>query len=201
MRVVLVHGILDTGKVFRSLTAYLSALGAHCLTPSLEPSDGRDGLEDLARKLAAAIDAHWGPDQPIDVIGFSMGGLVARYYLQELGGHRRTRRFFAISSPFGGTFWSHLYPGLGAAQMAPGSAFLAQLDQTVDLLDGIALYSFWTPFDLVIVPPTSSVWPPAENIRVLAPCHPCMLWSGELKGHIASRMGLPRPDPLPEGPA
>ena len=103
-------------------------------------------------------------DSNDDGIGDFQGLIQKLDYLQELGGHRRTRRFFAISSPFGGTFWSHLYPGLGAAQMAPGSAFLAQLDQTVDLLDGIALYSFWTPFDLVIVPPTSSVWPPAENI-------------------------------------
>jgi hypothetical protein len=60
-------------------------------------------------------------------------------------------------------------------------------------LDGIELYSFWTPFDLVIVPPTSSVWPPAENVRVLAPCHPCMLWNRALKAQIASRMGLTQP--------
>lgn len=195
MQVVLVHGILDTGKVFRSLTAHLTALGAQCLTPSLEPNDGRCGLEELARKLAAAIDARWGPERPIDLIGFSMGGLISRYYLQELGGHRRTRRFVAISAPFAGTLWSHVYPGLGVAQMAPGSAFLAQLDQTADLLDGLELYSFWTPFDLVIIPPTSSVWPRARNIRVLAPCHPCMLWSRELKGQIASCLGLISPGP------
>jgi triacylglycerol lipase len=197
MRVVLVHGILDTGRVFRSLVAHLTALGAECLTPTLEPSDGRDGLEDLAGKLTRAVDARWGPEQPIDVIGFSMGGLIARYYLQELGGYHRTRRFFAISTPFAGTFWSHFYPGRGAAQMVPGSGFLTQLEQTADLLDGIEAYSFWTPFDLVVIPPTSSVWPRAENIRVLAPCHPCMLWSGDLRGLIASRMGLDRyaPDP------
>jgi len=193
MRVVLVHGILDTGRVFRSLVAHLTALGADCLTPTLEPSDGRDGLEGLAEKLATAIDVRWGPQQVIDVIGFSMGGLIARYYLQELGGYRRTRRFFAISAPFAGTFWSHFYPGRGAAQMVPGSGFLTQLEQTADLLDEIELYSFWTPFDLVIIPPTSSVWPRAENIRVFAPCHPCMLWSGELRGLIASRMGLVGP--------
>lgn len=195
--VVLVHGILDTGKVFRSLRADLMAHGARCLAPSLEPSDGRDGLEDLAHKLAATIEAQWGQERPIDLIGFSMGGLIARYYLQELGGHLRTRRFFAISAPFGGTLWSRLYPGLGAAQMAPGSAFLGRLEQTEDLLDGIELYSFWTPFDLVIIPPASSIWPRAENIRVLAPCHPCMLWSRELKGHIVSRMGLIPLDPGP----
>jgi triacylglycerol lipase len=191
MRVVLVHGIYDNGAVFSSLSGYLGKRGAECLAPSLLPSDGSAGLEDLARKLAAIVDGAFGPDTPIDLVGFSMGGLVSRYYLQELGGYRRTRRFFAISVPFAGSWWSRVYPGQGIAQMRPGSAFLAQLDQTADLLDGVSVYSYWTPFDLVIVPPTSSVWTHAENIRLLAPCHPCMLWNRALMEDIAGRMGLP----------
>jgi triacylglycerol lipase len=190
MRVVLVHGILDTGKVFRSLSDALTERGAECLTPSLTPNDGRDGLEVLAGQLAGIVDSAWGPDAPIDLIGFSMGGLIARYYLQELGGHRRTRRFFAISAPFGGSLWSRLHWGFGVSQMRPGSPFLAQLEQSAALLEGMELHSYWTPFDLVIIPPTSSVWDRAENTRVLAPCHPCMLWSRTLREHIAARMGL-----------
>jgi len=194
MRVALVHGILDTGKVFDSLADYLTRRGSECATPSLIPNDGRNGLESLAVQLCGAIDSAWGPDSPIDLIGFSMGGLIARYYLQELGGHRRTRRFFAISTPFGGTLWSHLYLGHGVSQMRAGSAFLGQLEQGAGLLEGIELYSYWTPFDLVVLPPTSSVWDRAENIRILAPCHPCMLWSHALRQDIAARMGLGSPE-------
>lgn len=190
MAVVMVHGILDTGKVFRRLAADLEARGARCLCPSLSPSDGRDGLPDLSGKLDAAIREGVAAQEPIDLIGFSMGGLISRYWLQELGGHARVRRFFAISVPFAGSLWSWLMPSAGVRQMRPGSGFLAELEAGAGRLDGIEIVSYWTPFDLVIVPPSSSVWERAENIPLLVPCHPCMLWSRALREDIAARIGL-----------
>ncbi len=192
IRAVLVHGILDTGQVFRGLAAYLTARGVECLTPSLSPNDGRYGLRHLAEQLKRRIDAAFGPDTPIVLVGFSMGGLISRCYLQDLGGYRRTRRFFAISVPFAGTLWSELgLGGRGVKEMRPGSDFLAGLERGVDRLKGMEIVSYWTPFDLVIVPPTSSVWPRAHNVRILAPCHPCMLWSAGLKRDLSTRLGLP----------
>jgi len=190
MAVVMVHGILDTGDVFSTLATYLEALGADCLTPSLTPSDGRDGLPDLAQKLDGIIRERLAPDEPVDLIGFSMGGVIARYWLQEVGGYGRTRRFFAISAPFAGSLWSHLHSGLGVRQMRPGSDLLRRLEAGEGRLEGMDLVSYWTPLDLVIVPPTSSIWRRAENVRLLIPCHPCMLWSRTLRHDIARRMGL-----------
>lgn len=190
MRVVLVHGIMDTGRVFRSLVKQLTALGAECLSPSLEPNDGHRGLAVLAEQLKQEIDARFGPEAEINLIGFSMGGLISRYYLQALGGHRRTRRFFAISVPFEGTWWSHLGRGQGVSEMRPDSDFLRQLHAGEGVLAGMELVSYWTPFDLVIIPPTSSIWGRAENLRILAPCHPCMLWHPGLGRDLVQRLGL-----------
>lgn len=191
IRAVLVHGILDTGRVFRNLAGHLSARGVECLMPSLSPNDGRHGLGVLAEQLKRRVDAAFGPDDPINLVGFSMGGLISRCYLQDLGGHRRTRRFFAISVPFAGTLWSNLgVGGRGVQEMRPGSAFLAGVERGTDRLKGMEIVSYWTPFDLVIVPPMSSVWPRAQNVRILAPCHPCMLSSAALKRDLSARMGL-----------
>jgi triacylglycerol lipase len=167
---------------------FLEARGHQCLAPSLAPNDGRDGLEPLAAQLGRAIDAAWGADATCALIGFSMGGLISRIYLQELGGHRRVDRFFAISVPMAGSAWSWLHGSAGVRQMRPGSALLRRLDAGVDCLEGLALYSYWTPLDAVIVPPTSSVWPPARNRRIWAGCHPCMLWNRELLEDIAGHL-------------
>jgi triacylglycerol lipase len=188
MRVVLVHGIFDTGSKFKSLQPYLEARGHTCLAPSLTPNDGRDGLPALAQQLKHRIDAAFGPDAPFALVGFSMGGLVSRWYLQELNGHARVDRFAAISAPMQGTIWAYGYPGEGAMQMRPRSDFLARLGATVHRLDRMELLAYWTPFDAVIIPQDSADWQLADSRRIPALCHPCMLWHPELMADLAERL-------------
>jgi triacylglycerol lipase len=188
MRIALVHGILDTGRKLRPLKAHLEGLGHDCLAPSLSPSDGRGGLLPLAEQLAQAIDLKWGAAAPIALVGFSMGGLISRLYLQELGGHARVDRFFAIAAPMHGTLLGWTFWGEGARQMRPGSALLQRLDASAGRLAGIRLYAYWTPFDTAILPPTSARWELAENRRIPAPCHPCLLWHPQLLADIAARL-------------
>src|SRR6185437_5689872 len=38
----------------------------------------------------------------ITIVGHSMGGVVARWYVQELGGDTRVERTISLASPFGG---------------------------------------------------------------------------------------------------
>ncbi|WLT39844.1 hypothetical protein NON20_10925 [Synechocystis sp. B12] len=49
------------------------------------PNDGSASLAVLAEQVKQYIDGQFAPQQPVDLIGFSMGGLVTRYYLQRLG--------------------------------------------------------------------------------------------------------------------
>jgi triacylglycerol lipase len=188
MRVVLVHGIFDTGSKFKVLQPYLESRGHQCLAPSLTPNDGRDGLPALAEQLKGKIDAAFGPDAPFALVGFSMGGLVSRWYLQELGGHARVDRFVAISAPMQGTVWAYGYPGAGAKQMRPGSDFLARLGTTVDRLAHLELFAYWTPYDAVIVPQASADWDLADSRRIPALCHPCMLWHEALLAELAAAL-------------
>ncbi len=129
----------------------------------------------IAQKLAQEIQRKFGDTETIALIGFSMGCLISRYYLQELGGHQRTRLFFAISGPHAGSLLAHCYIGQGAVDMRPRSAFLQQLDATEHRLAAVALYAYRTPFDLMILPSSSSDWAAAENLKVHALAHPLML--------------------------
>ncbi len=187
-RVVLVHGFLENGNTFKPLQKRLEKRGFVCYRPKLIHSDGRGGLEYLAAHLKKDIDAEFGPDQPINIVAFSMGGLVSRYYLQNLGGAARCKKLVTVSSPHNGTNAAWLYPSKGAVQMRPGSPFLADLNSTQDRLGKIPVSSYRTPMDLIILPPTSSIWDRAENLEYPVILHPLMLSSKPVINDIEQRL-------------
>jgi triacylglycerol lipase len=187
-RVVLVHGFLETGNNFRMLRERLCKRGFDCLVPRLRPCDGRGGLEALAAGLKRDIDDAFGHGAPFSLVGFSMGGIVGRHYLQELGGAARCRSFITISSPHNGTHMAWLYPTLGAVQMRPGSLFLSQLVDGEKRLGSIPVASYRTPCDLMILPATSSCWQRAENLSFRVLLHPLMLNTPDVLDEIERRL-------------
>ena len=54
-------------------------LGWEVFDIDLVPNNGDTRLELLAQQVAILVD-RIAPHQPIDLLGFSMGGLVTRYY-------------------------------------------------------------------------------------------------------------------------
>jgi triacylglycerol lipase len=175
MNIILVHGIFDDATIYRKMAGKLSALGHECFAPSLKPADARKGISDLSHKLRDEIDETFKAGESFVLIAFSMGCLVARFYLQELGGLKRCQSFHAISGPHRGSLLAYLYPGQGAKEMRPGSDFLRRLKGSGDLLADTPVYSYRTPFDLMIIPSSSSQWEIAENIRTMCPIHPRMV--------------------------
>lgn len=154
--VVLVHGIWNTASIFYPLRTYLVEAGWQVHALSMTPNNGDAPLEVLAEQVADFVEQTLPAGQPFDLVGFSMGGLVSRYYVQRLGGLARIQRFITISAPHRGTVlgcFSHRY---GARQMRPGSPFIKALNQDIDRLQAVQFFSFWTPFDLLILPPWSS---------------------------------------------
>lgn len=183
---VLVHGIFDTGTIFNKMAHFFKKRGLHSLAPSLHPSSGAEGLEVLARQLQQYIDTHIPADQPLNLIGFSMGGLICRYYLQRLGGMQRVQRFVAISVPQHGSLLAWFIPNRGCRQMRPGSLFLQDLDRDVASLTAIDVLSLWTPFDLMIIPAKSSVLGVGKELQVPVLLHDWMIKDTRVLTAIAS---------------
>jgi pimeloyl-ACP methyl ester carboxylesterase len=113
--VVLVHGFLGDPTNFLLLRSYLSARGMHnfasfCYAPRLD-------YQRLARRLGQAIDVvrrEMGAQQ-VDVVGHSLGGLIARYLI-EMEGDDRIRRLVTIGSPyFANPLWPHEMSIFGAS--------------------------------------------------------------------------------------
>ena len=173
--VVLVHGIWNTAAIFNPLRAYLEAAGWPVYTPTLRPNNGDAPIEVLAQQVASFINEHLGTTQPFHLIGFSMGGLTSRYYAQRLGGLNRVKTFVTISTPHGGTLLALGSAKPGVKQMRPGSHFLQNLNQDVDRLRERPFFSFWTPFDLLILPPWSSCLSIGFTQKLSVPSHNRMI--------------------------
>ncbi|MHC5826062.1 MAG: esterase/lipase family protein, partial [Nostoc sp.] len=101
--VLLIHGIDDTETVFYQMRNYLIQTGLSVYALNLVPNNGDVGLDELAKQVSDYVTATFAPEQRLDLVGFSMGGIVSRYYIQRLGGINRVQRFITISSPHHGT--------------------------------------------------------------------------------------------------
>ncbi|MGF1535260.1 MAG: esterase/lipase family protein [Elainellaceae cyanobacterium] len=173
--VLLIHGLDDTSAKFHRLQPYLRDRGWMVHAIDLFPSSGAVGLDVLAHQVSEYVEHTFAAGQPIDVVGYSMGGLIGRYYLQQLGGVDRVQRLVTVASPHQGTMTAYLRPNVGACQMRQGSAFLATLNQSVSRLSGISVTSIWTPLDLMIVPAQSSWLPVGRQVKVPVALHHWMV--------------------------
>lgn len=173
--IVLVHGLTDTAAIFDTMTPQLARLGWTVYSLDLIPSNGDQPLEVLAKQLSNFIATKLPIEQPFDLVGFSMGGIVSRYYLQRLGGLERIQRFVTIASPHNGTLTGFLSWRPGCVQMRPNSPFLNDLNRDVKMLDQVKFTSIWTPMDTMIIPASSSVLPVGQNVQVQVPFHAWMV--------------------------
>ncbi len=158
---MLVHGLGDTPDVFWRLIQRLDQDQIPVSAPNLPHRLGVTPLRMLAAQLDRHIQARWG-DQVVDLLGFSMGGVIGRIWLQDLGGASRCRRFISVGSPQRGTFTAQWIPRCmfaGLADMKRGSALLNHLNTTLASLDAVECTSFFCRWDLMVMPGWQAVLP------------------------------------------
>ncbi|MFD4030309.1 esterase/lipase family protein [Streptomyces sp. NPDC058637] len=151
--VVLLHGFIDNRSVFVLLRRSLSRHGWHHLE-SLNYSpltcDIRTAAELLGRHVEE-ICARTG-HREVDIVGHSLGGLIARYYVQRLGGDRRVRTLVTLGTPHCGTA---VAPVAGAhpivRQMRGGSDLIEELRHPAPGCR-TRFISFWSELDRMMVP-------------------------------------------------
>ena len=172
------HGLLDTPEVFQKLLREIGDRRVDLLIPHLSLRLGRTPIEEAAAELAHHIDAAYPGQSPLDLLGFSIGGVIARTWIQRLGGHRRTRRFISLGSPHQGTLTAQPWPGQifkGLADLKRGSALLRDLNSNVEALEAIDCHSFYSALDLAVLPGWSAVLPIGARTELPVATHPQLL--------------------------
>lgn len=161
---VLLHGLWDTPRLFRRLENELlrRCPSLELFAPHLPHRLGAVPIRDLAAALAGRIEERFGSSTTLDLFGFSMGGVIARTWLQEHRGWERTRRFVCLGSPQNGTLAAQLVPRrllAGIADMKIGSALLRDLERERALLEPLDCHSLFTATDLTVFPGWRAVLP------------------------------------------
>lgn len=130
-----------------------------------------------ADQLTRFLNQHAPPDEPVTLIGHSLGGLVVREFSQRRPESIAIRRLVTLGTPHYGTRLATLAPRLHA--LAPGSDLLQQINQGEhdEAVDVIAISS---TFDALIVPPGNAIFPNAFNIQLNDIGHNGLLYSGRV---------------------
>ena len=119
--VVFVHGIFASAGVFRPMRRALS-LNSKLKFASFTHAPGV-GVKRIAGRLAELLD-ELPSGVRVHIIGHSLGGIVARWYVQELGGHARATQTISLASPFGGAALAAAFPFSVGADLREGSSLL-----------------------------------------------------------------------------
>ncbi|MGW1589442.1 alpha/beta fold hydrolase [Streptomyces sp. NPDC002386] len=183
--VVLLHGFIDNRSVFVLLRRSLARSGrqrVESLNYSPLTCDIRIAAELLGRHVEEICE-RTGSTQ-VDIVGHSLGGLIARYYTQCLGGDLRVRTLVTLGTPHSGT---RAVPLASAhpivRQMRPGSEVIEELTRPAPGCR-TRFVSFWSDLDSVMDPLESACidHPDLEvrNVRVTGighlalPVHPAV---------------------------
>ena len=149
--VVMIHGFMAAAPVFDPLRRRLASELGWASMAFGYPSYG--SFEATAQRLADALDRHVPASTELILVGHSLGGMLARWYVHELGGAERVSRVVTISTPHQGTRVARLAPfGLGAA-IRPGSPVISRLEAA---RGGPVHYAFAGAEDAT-VPPESAL--------------------------------------------
>lgn len=178
--VILIPGIFDYGRSMHKMADALNLQGFEAHYIRLRPNTGWHGMEALALQLRDLVESVADTDHTCSLVGFSMGGIVARYYLQRLGGIGRVHKFIALSSPHFGSVWASFLPYKGGAQLRIGSDFLADLNRETAILESTAPVSISTPYDFTILPQRSAHLPLGTAYQVPVPLHRWVPLSGKV---------------------
>lgn len=155
--VLLVHGLVDNRSVFTVLRRALARRGFGNVVTTNYSIFTRD-VGTAARELGQVVDRmcdRTGHDR-IHVIGHSLGGLIARYYVQRLGGDARVASLVTLGTPHGGTAWSRLAPHWLAHasvlnQLRPDSPLVRELEEPASGCR-TSILAIYSDLDQIVVP-------------------------------------------------
>ncbi len=154
--ILLLHGMIDNRSVFTLLRRGLRRRGfGRVTTMNYSPLTGdvRVAAAALSEEVEALV-AETGYER-IHIIGHSMGGLIARYYVTRLGGDERVHTLVTLGTPHQGTYLAYGWPSRLCRQLRPGSALMRELEQPVPPCR-TRFVAYWSDLDQVIIPQSNA---------------------------------------------
>ncbi len=175
--VLLLHGFLCNGRVWSALQNRLQSAGFGPIeAPDIVPLLA--DIETQARRVAPellALQARCNGERVV-IIAHSMGGLIARALLRDLGAGA-IRRIITIGSPHHGTVMARALPWPNATQMSDTSPWLRALNSAQEGRFMVPMSSVYSRQDNLVVPAGSARLQGAELNELRGVGHLAMLRS------------------------
>ncbi|MDB4970642.1 MAG: putative secreted lipase [Myxococcales bacterium] len=181
--IVLVHGYLANRTTMLPLHAYLKL---RRLGPILSfDYASTAGIERSARALKQFCRERVRGGR-IDLVCHSLGGVVARCWLQELGGARRVDRCITLSSPHRGTYGAYWVASRVGRELRPDSLIMSRLEASRGGASRVKFTSVVAGSDNIVFPRVFASH--EELVHVPDVGHVGMLFSPTVLRTVADRL-------------
>jgi triacylglycerol lipase len=150
--ILLVHGVLDNRSVFTLLRRALVRRGFGRVRTLNYPIYTHD-VRAAADRLSSEVErlAEESGYERVHLVGHSLGGIIARYYAQRLGGDRRVHTVVTLGSPHAGTELARFAPAGVLRQLRPDSDLVAELAAPAPDCR-TRFVAFWSDHDEMVQP-------------------------------------------------
>jgi len=193
--IILLHGYFHNRSAFVIMRRSLKKFGFRSVDTMNYNVIGHD-VQELAHQLAVHVDEILQRTEAthVHLIGHSLGGLVARYYIQKLGGHEKVHTCITLGTPHRGTHAAWVGRGKTARQLRPGSLLLRQLARSSRAMP-VRFISFYSNLDSLVLPASNAkITEPAlraRNVLVKDVGHLSLLISRPIIRAIAETLANP----------
>ena len=197
--VLLLHGYAHNRAVLYPLKIWLTKTGFVALT--FDHSRDRGSIEDKARHLARRVEILKqliGADS-LDIVAHSLGGLVARYYIEHLGGAASVKTLITLGTPHQGTKMGVFARRPLGTQLLPGSDIIKTLAHSLNALKDVNYTAIAGELDTVIFPVETALLPAPHGRRILKGLgHNTLLGNIRVFQAIRETLAGPTETPAPE---
>lgn len=190
--ILLVHGIVSNRSIFTLLRRGLTRRGfshVYAMNYATVATDVRASALRLAEEVERIVEATG--FERIHVIGHSLGGLIARYYVTRLAGDARVHTLVTLGTPHQGTWAAYALPSRLMRQMRPGSGLMRELAAPVPHCR-TRFISYWSDADTAVVPQRSGALThpdlSARSVRLHGAGHLTLPMLGEVVHGISAAL-------------
>jgi pimeloyl-ACP methyl ester carboxylesterase len=160
--VVFVHGWGAAGAVFEPMRAHVERrLGLPTVDFTYRSSSS---FTHITSELAVLLDG-LAEGCRLDLVGHSLGGLLSRWYAQEMNGARHVARIVTLATPHAGTASARMAIGPLRSVLLPGSTVIRRLAAGRARAANIAHTALVAGADLMVSPPASAAAIDDANVR------------------------------------
>lgn len=191
--VLLLHGLFDNRASWFWFKHQLKNRGVNnIVTINLSSWHSEEVLTELLSKRIDELRHQLGVNK-VHLVGHSMGGIIARNYIQLRGGESKVDKFVCLGSPHAGSRLATFSVSPLGKHLIPGSAFLHRLNSAPPP-EQVVTTNIYTRKDNMVQPNSSCQLLWGETIELDGMGHTSLIYRSAVVEATATALTKRRPD-------